>query len=134
MRAEVAVVAEVGAGEVVAEVEAGAVVPLVPLAPPTAGSASVLALARVPGLAPVLAPAQLRVRAPAGQPPIQPGTKTATEIGTETVTRTVTKTATETAIVSVTSDRGDTLATSARTKKARLAGQSQCVRDGSPAQ
>ena len=123
MRAAVAV-AEVGAAEVevVAEVEAEAVVPLVALAPPTAGSASVPAPARVLVPAQVLVPARVLVRAPAGQPPIQPGTKTATGIGTETVTRTVTrtvtKTATETAIVSVTSDRGDTLATSVRTKKA----------------
>jgi hypothetical protein len=106
--AAAAAVAEV---EVVAGVEAEAVVPLVPLAPPTAGSASVLALARV------LVPARVLVRAPAGQPLIQSGTKTATE----------------TAIVSVTSDRGAARATPVRTKKAPLAGQSQCIRDGNPA-
>ena len=95
-----------------------AVVPLVPLAPPTAGSASVPALARV------LVPARVLVRAPAGQPPIQPGTKTATAIGTETVTSTAI------AIVSLTSDLGDHLATAIRTLKAPLAAERMSIRDG----
>jgi hypothetical protein len=110
--------AEVGAAEVEAAGEA--VVPLVPLAPPTAGSVSVPALARV------LVPAQLRVRAPAGQPPIQLGTKTAT--------KTVTETAIAIAIVSLTNDLGDHLATPARKLKAPLATERMSIRDGKLAQ
>lgn len=123
--------AEAGAGAGAAEVgaaEVEAVVPLVPLAPPATGSASVPALARVPALGRVLVRAQLRVRAPAGQPPIQLGTKTATKIGTETVTWTVTETAI--AIVSLTSDLGDHLATPVRTLKAPLAAERRSIRDG----